>query len=258
MIHEQQPGMFGDSEKIIRDKKRLIENAAHIIAISENTKRDICRFTGTDPERVSVTHLATSIYPKRIPALDLPPRYILYVGNRQSEYKGLWAFLRAAGELLREDPGLSVVLAGGGPPTTAEQNYLPGRIHQIPVTADTIAHLYQQAELFVFPSRYEGFGIPLLESMTCGCPVVCTDIPVFCEVAGDAAVYYDPAKPGSLCMAMKDAMNNREELQRKGRARAALYSWQRTAEQTKRIYETVIRRCSLLLQGKTLTKNERF
>lgn len=243
MIHDLQPQMFPDSARIIQNRKRLIAGAAKVIAISENTKRDICRLYGTDPGKIEVTHLGTSVKPNGTTMPALPEKYLLYVGTRAAPYKGFRDFISAAEQVMNEDPAMHVVCAGGGPFTVGECGMTrnPSRIHQVSVTADTIATVYQKADLFVFPSHYEGFGIPLLESMSCGCPVVCGDIPTSHEVAGDAALYYPHDNPRAMHDAIIAGLNGeRQNLVRKGLDRIPIFSWKKTADQTKRIYENVL------------------
>jgi glycosyltransferase involved in cell wall biosynthesis len=114
------------------------------------------------------------------------------------------------------------------------------------LTADSdasLAALYIGATAFVYPSLYEGFGIPVLEAMTLGCPVLCSDSSSLPEVAGDAAEYFDPARTDSLRAALESVVGSatrRAELASRGRARAALFSWERCARETLAVYRSVV------------------
>lgn len=108
------------------------------------------------------------------------------------------------------------------------------RVHQISFKDnDDLARLYQQADVFVFPSMIEGFGIPQLEAMTCGCPIACSDIPVFHEIAGDVAEYFDPKDTESI----RSAIARASGIRRNGQARAKEFSWDKMADQTMKVYE---------------------
>ncbi|MHC5052062.1 MAG: glycosyltransferase family 4 protein [Planctomycetota bacterium] len=105
---------------------------------------------------------------------------------------------------------------------------------------EQLASLYRSALMVVQPSLYEGFGLPVLEAMACGTPVACADIAVFHEVAGDCARYFDPHKPGSIAQTMEEVARNddlRADLCRRGVARAAGFSWDRTAEKLLAVFK---------------------
>jgi glycosyltransferase involved in cell wall biosynthesis len=106
-----------------------------------------------------------------------------------------------------------------------------------------LANFYKNALAFIFPSLYEGFGIPVLESFACGCPLLCSNVSSLPEIAGDCACYFDPYSEESIKNAITQLIENddfRKKLIVKGHTRLKLFSWEQTAEQTKRIYESVI------------------
>lgn len=237
MAHERYPEQFGDAAMVIRNKKITIENATELIAISQATKDDMLQVYDIDSDKISVIHLATSL----TPIADLAPpdsRYILFVGSRDARYKGFYEFARAASQQLRDDKTLHAICAGGGPFTPNEiKAFYPdirSRVHQISFKDNSeLARLYQRADVFVFPSLIEGFGIPQLEAMACGCPMACSDITVFREIAGDAAEYFEVQNLGS----MYEAINRARERKRNIPERAKDFSWDKVAKQTINVYK---------------------
>jgi glycosyltransferase involved in cell wall biosynthesis len=240
MAHERYPEMFGDAAMIIRNKKLVVENATRIIAISQSTKDDMLQEYEIDPDLITVIHLATSLTPMITPAPS-ENRYILFVGSREAGYKGFYEFAKAVGCLLREDKDLHVVCAGGGPLTNEEicmfYPDVQSRVYQVTFkNNDELAGYYQDAEVVVFPSWIEGFGIPQLEAMTCGCPIACSDIPVFHEITGDVAEYFDPKDTESI----RSAIVRASRIGRNGQSRAKEFSWDKMAEQTIKVYESCL------------------
>jgi glycosyltransferase involved in cell wall biosynthesis len=239
MAHERYPEQFGDSAMVIRNKKLTIENATELIALSQATKDDMLQYYDIDPDKITVIHLATSLTP--ITNLVQPTfRYVLFVGSRAARYKGFYEFATATSQLLREDKTLHVICAGGGPFTNEEicmfYPDIQSRVHQTFFkNNEDLARLYQRAEAFVFPSWCEGFGIPQLEAMTCSCPMACSDISVFHEIAGDAAEYFEVRNPRSVRFAITRAIENKLV----GKERAKGFSWDKMAEETMRVYNKV-------------------
>jgi glycosyltransferase involved in cell wall biosynthesis len=241
MAHERYPEMFGDAAMVIRNKKSIVENATRIIAISQSTKDDMLQEYEIDPDKITIIYLATSLTP-RDHIVHSGERYILFVGSRAARYKGFYEFTKATGQLLREDKGLHIVCAGGGPFTNEEicmfYPDVQSRVHQMPFKDnDDLARLYQQAEVFVFPAWIEGFGIPQLEAMACECPIACSDIPIFREIAGNVAEYFDVSDIDSI----RNAINRATAIRRSGKRRAECFSWDKMAEQTMKVYESCLK-----------------
>ena len=131
--------------------------------------------------------------------------------------------------------GLSATLMG-------EITLKDGRVQQRNVADGDIAACYAHAEVFVFPSLYEGFGIPILEAFSCGCPTLLARASCFPEIAGDAALYFDPQTPGSMAAALTRLLGDaalRDQLRARGRARAAEFTWERTTARTLDIYRAL-------------------
>jgi len=242
MIHELYPNASGSSGRTAERKKLLAERAAGIIAISESTRQDVIRLLGVPPWKVRTIHLGGPAVVERI--LAPPPRlagpYVLFVGQR-GDYKNFATFLSAMAPLLRDDPGLRVVCAGGRAFSAEEVEAgrglgVEGRVLHVPGPSDgALASLYQHARAFAFPSRYEGFGLPVLEAFAFGCPAVLARSSSLPEIGGDAAAYFDPASEDSIRDAMGRVLSDerlRHEMTAAGRRRAREFSWERTAQET--------------------------
>jgi len=247
MIHELYPDLFGH-DCTTAQKRIVAERAEAILAISENTRTDIIRIFDIDPERVKVVHLATSLGDvKPDTALALPQRYILFVGNR-TLYKNFNFFITAISPLLKKDRSLQVICAGGGRFSEREESLLKEldiakQVLYYSFNDQMLAQLYTRAELFIFPSLYEGFGIPMLEAFSCGCPVVASNTSSLPEVGGDAARYFDPTSATSLTDTVEEVVYSndlQEALRKKGYVRLKNFSWEKTAEETRKIYERIL------------------
>jgi glycosyltransferase involved in cell wall biosynthesis len=248
MIHELFPEYFLEDKNTVPNKKVLMEKATKIIAISESTKADILNiYPHIDAGKIEVVYLAHSIKTESSIKLDLPKKYILFVGNRLF-YKNFIFFLKAVSTILKADPDLYLVCAGGNAFNDEEQELINelGVNHQILQKnfLDTeLASYYQGAECFVFPSAYEGFGIPVLEAMACGCPVILASHSSFPEVAGDAGIYFELNNPEDLSNKLSQLLKNKDlktEYKRKGLIQAGKFNWQKTAEACLSIYNKSI------------------
>ena len=248
MTHEIFPEEFQPNDSTVVSKRLLAEKAVKIIAISENTKKDIMRIYGFSDKKVEVVYLANSLNNKNIsPGMKLPKKYFLYVGGRYF-YKNFKNFTLATFELIKKDRNLKIICVGGDKFTSAEINFfdkigIKDSICHYPVVNDELLScLYSNALAFVFPSLYEGFGIPILESFSCGCPVILSDTSSFPEVAGDAGIYFNPNDIDSIIIALNTVYDDkkRESLINKGYERLKKFSWSKTAEETKRVYESIL------------------
>jgi len=250
MIHELFPGSNHASDKSIERKKELARKAAKIIAISENTKIDIMKFYNIGSDKISTVYLG----PPTLSESDLnkhvattPERFILFVGNRGG-YKNFDTFISAITPLLSEDKNLYLICAGGGSFSSDnrevfEKLRVKDKTIQLPVNDDTLACLYSRALAFVFPSLYEGFGLPILEAFTYGCPVLLSNSSSFPEVAGKAGIYFEPTEKDSIRSEVgkilydKDILN---DYKLKGYEQLAKFSWDKTAESTNQVYASIL------------------
>jgi glycosyltransferase involved in cell wall biosynthesis len=250
MNHEVYPGRLDGDIGGTKEKKAAVERADHVICISESTRRELIEFFGTPSEKTSVVHLASSLNigessPSRTAREGRP--YILFVGGRYY-YKNFLRLCRAfaASERLRNDFVLTTF--GGGPFTSEERETLSrlGISESVIGLSGGDAELveaYRGAHLFVYPSEREGFGLPPLEAMSVGCPVVCSDSTSLPEVVGDAALLFDPQSVDEMTSQMEKLAYSdslRGDLIAKGLERSRMFSWRRCAEETMAVYSQVL------------------
>jgi glycosyltransferase involved in cell wall biosynthesis len=253
LIYELFPEYFPSSQKFLHGKALLVKKAAKIIAISENTKTDLMKYYNLPSGKIEVVYLANSLMIEpgiqniKSEDVKLPERYLLYVGNR-AIYKNFLFFVESIVPLLTRDKTLSVVCAGGKDFTQEERKIFSilGIEHNLcycPVNDAILTSLYTNAVAFVFPSLYEGFGIPVLEAFACNCPVLISNTSSLPEIAGGACLSFDPKDKTSIFDAVKQILSNeflRTELKKKGKERVKFFSWEKTAAETKRIYASVL------------------
>lgn len=248
LIHELFPGYFPREDIVLRNRLRLCERADKIIAISHSTKRDLMETYGIAEEKISVIHLASRL--KADENFDddfFLGDYILFVGDRWS-YKNFANFVSAVAPVVMRHR-CTVVFAGAGPFSPEEirllsEHKILGKCRHVPIQNDShLASLYRGARLFVFPSLYEGFGIPLLEAMSQRCPVVCSNTSSFPEVAGDAVEMFDPWDVDSMTDAIQRVYESESlssTLRAKGLIRAGLFSWEKVGKEHLRLYESLL------------------
>jgi len=246
MIHELFPEYFSrfDITRIL--KAILIKKARRIIAISESTKNDICRMYDIPEDRIDVIYLGGSMSKKNKNqnfGVQLPSRYLLFVGNRNG-YKNFTTFVQAIAPIMQEDQTLRLVCAGGGRFTEGEvglitKNGIQDRVMQKDVSEKHISAYYASALCLVYPSLYEGFGLPILEAFQNECPVVVSNTSSLPEVGGEAVLYFDPYDPISIQKTVQRCLND-IELQKKlikaGKIRLSNFTWKKTAQNTKDSY----------------------
>ena len=219
--------------------------AEAILVDSEASKRDVLRLLRVPEERVHVIYLGVDacFTPDHSGPRPLDAPYVFYIGGWDVR-KNVPALLRAFGELAPERPDLVLAIAGHPrepspmfPDLRALAAPLGARVRFLGrVSDEEKLALYRHAELFVFPSLYEGFGLDPLEALACGCPVVCSNASSLPEIAGDAALLVDPGDERALAAAMRQALADPEPLRAKGPSQAAKFRWERTAEQTAAVY----------------------
>ncbi|PJZ58173.1 glycosyltransferase family 4 protein [Leptospira barantonii] len=252
MIHEKFPDYFSDAREVIENKKTAIENADSIVAISLNTKSDLLKYYNIPESKIKVIYHGTSFASDSLSEKTSESNkkdYILFTGNR-SYYKNFSFFLKSVRAIFQEFPRLQLYCVGGGAFNREELQLIQEfgllkRVEQFRFENDEeLAAYYKNALLFVFPSRYEGFGIPLLEAFSCGCPVACSNTSSFPEVAGEAAFYFDPDQSESIYTTLRTALlepEQRKEKIQKGKIQLSKFSWEKTTKETYELYESIIK-----------------
>ncbi|MDH4127436.1 MAG: glycosyltransferase family 4 protein [Spirochaetota bacterium] len=249
MIHQIFPEYFMKDDMVIKWKKSLIEKASKVIAISENTKQDIIRLFGINESKIEVIYLGNSLNPKNNDSsLSIPEKYILFVGNR-SIYKNFNFFITSISSLFIKDPSLNLICVGGGPISKEEKDLfcklkISNNVSYYPfLEDDNLVFLYKNALAFVFPSLYEGFGLPILEAFACQCPVISSNTSSLPEIAGEAAIYFDPKDDLSIKQAIEKVIYNndlRNNLKNLGKVQLKKFSWEKTAQETLQLYQSLI------------------
>lgn len=250
MTQELFPGSFAKHDPSAFRKKRFASRADRIIAISECTKNDIVRILDISPDQIDVVHHGNSlVLPANADAIhiSLPARYVLFVGGRNG-YKNFARFAEAFSKVAAHDKTLRLICAGGGGFTSNEiemlnQLQIVERCEQRWVTDEELAILYNRSLCFVYPSEYEGFGLPILEAFACGAPVLCSRASCFPEIADKGAEYFSAIDPEEMAACMKLAIESadmRQHLRDAGKVRLSDFSWKNTAEKTIESYMKAI------------------
>lgn len=229
--------------------------AQRVIAISESTKGDVVRMLGVSSDRVDVAYCGVAEIFQPLPTDEvdrfrhvrtLPDRFILFLGTLEPR-KNVQILIRAYSQWRRAEPGIPKLVIAGGKGWYYDQIFseverleltgaviFPGYVLQ-----EELPLWYNAADLFVYPSRYEGFGLPVLEAMACGTPAVTSNVASLPEVAGEGALLVSPDDEAQLVEAMRRVLNDktlRQEMTANGQAHAACFTWARTARQTVETY----------------------
>jgi glycosyltransferase involved in cell wall biosynthesis len=249
MIHEKFSDQFAPSDKTARYKAIAARRADHVICISESTRKDVIDILKLDPSKVSVTYLGFSALgdvSHNLTSIDgVTKPYILFVGNR-SGYKNFNTLLKAYAEsdLLRDK--FQLVCFGGNYFSQQEQIEIARlglKNHDVLLFSgddQLLSQFYRQAQAFIYPSLYEGFGIPPLEAMANHCPVICSNTSSIPEVVADAGEYFNPYDSHSLQQAIEGVVSSSlrmDELRKAGLERLKYFSWDRCAQETLNIYK---------------------
>jgi glycosyltransferase involved in cell wall biosynthesis len=237
--HRELPGMFSRAERWFRSwaYDGSARRADQVVTMSEHARRGIVERLGIAPERVHAIHLGVDharFTPDGPTLQGLPPRYVVYPANLWP-HKNHGVLLEAWA--LVADPDLHLVLTGQtfGRPAPAGKRV----VHLGHVAPDEVPALLRGAEALVFPSLFEGFGLPVLEAMACGTPVAASDRGAIAEVAGPAAHLFDPTDPEAIAAAIEAVVGD-EGLRAAGLAHAARFTWEETARRHVAVYEAAL------------------
>lgn len=250
MIHERFPNMFRDSNFVIESKKKSVYSADVLICVSENTKKDLIDIYNVPESKIKVVYHSNSLsknfnYMEReeiAAKFGIKKPFILYVGDRKG-YKNFRQILDVYLSSFKDNYDL--VCFGGDAFSNIETEHIysnkaGNNVFHLSGPDYLLGSLYKNAFCFVFPSLYEGFGIPLLEAMGLGCPVIASDTSSIPEVVGKAALLFDPRSKESLIdriELLKSNDSERTKLIKLGFEQEKKFSWERTAAQTFNAYE---------------------
>lgn len=249
-VHDMIPEIFSIDKHQVEQKLAIIPKATHIVAVSERTKQDLVRIMHVPEEKVSVIYHGSDEEPY-MPSTTAPiaEEYILFVGTRY-EYKNFKAFCKSCVGILKRHPQLKIVCTGV-PFSPEEIQFFESlginerMVHKFVQTSQELLDLYHYAFTFVYPSKYEGFGIPILEAYKADCPVMLNRASCFPEIAGDAAVFFDLNSEKSDFEEQFETLyrltgDERGELIQRQRERMKLYSWSKSAAQLADVYKDVL------------------
>lgn len=249
-VHDMIPEIFSMDAPQARHKLAVIPKATHLIAVSEQTKKDLVRIMNVPEEKVSVVYHGADEEPYSPSSAPIADEYILYVGARY-EYKNFKEFCKSCVGILKRHPQLKIVCTGV--PFSPEEIQLfeslgikERMVHKFVQTRQELFDLYHYALTFVYPSLYEGFGIPILEAYKADCPVMLNRASCFPEIAGDAAVFFDLNSEKSDFEEQFETLyrltgDERGELIQRQRERMKLYSWSKSAAQLADVYKEVLK-----------------
>lgn len=229
-----------------RAKKQAVENADLVICISHNTKKDLIEYYRVSESKIRVIPLASNNFTNTPGYSPIKSRFFLFVGTRWS-YKNFYRCAAAFSKIAKQESDLALCLVG--PVLTEDEKKflhrigIGDRVVSLGYVSDSfLASLYQQCEALIYPSLYEGFGIPLLEAMQNDAPVLASNTSSIPEVVGDAAILFDPRHEDSMQSAMEEILTvsgKREELISKGKDRVKLFSWERSVRETIEAYRAI-------------------
>lgn len=233
------------------DKYQAVKRADHVICISEHTRQDLLRLFDIPLNKMSVIHLGCDLPASQRSdsplTLNYPKPFLLYVGLREG-YKNFDGMLKAVSANAKLMGSFDIVAFGGGDFTAAERQLLLSlgfeaqQVRHVAGSDQDLNVLYRLAAAFIYPSKYEGFGLPPLEAMAMKCPVVSSNTSSMPEVIGDAAEYFDPNDTDSIQSAIEQVVFSKArtaDLIEKGNQRVSRFAWSTCAEKTLDVYKTL-------------------
>ena len=252
MIQEMEASERPNMKRSARAKKKALGVADGIIAISQKTKDDLLEYYPfVQEDRIKVIYLSSNKTSEKQPQNNnkriFDYKYVLFVGERV-ERKNFRRVLEAMGKIHKDMPDLHLVCTGGGKFNEEEEQLIEnagmkGLVCQKFFDDEDLYSLYANAECFIFPSLYEGFGLPILEAWSRNCPVLLSTASCFPEIAQDAALYFDGNSTDEIEMCLRKMVESDElknEFREKGRRRLADFSWGKMARETQQWYSEII------------------
>ena len=225
--------------------KSAVKNSTYIISPTEYTKKDLVDTFKTDSDKIIVTYESAEIKQNGVEEYPVPFKKFLYNVGRHSEYKNIKRLAAAHQKLLTKYPDLGLVLANyPGKDADANKEYFKSKDYKNILFTDRLKlsqrdWLYQNCEALVFPSLYEGFGLPGLEAMANHAPLISSTATCLPEVYGDGAIYFDPLNVNDMADKIDQVLSNNElrtNLIERGQAQYSKYSWEKMARETHAVY----------------------
>lgn len=237
-----------DVNKLISLQKKSVERADKIVAVSHNTKMDLVNLWNINPEKIVVIHHGVDKIriPKLNPDRVLDDPFLLFVGERYG-FKNFSRFIQAFELISKKHPDLKLICTGRA--FSEEEKNQIGALHiqdklvQILADEQTMARLYRDAEMFVYPTFSEGFGMPILEAMVYNCPVLVSNASCLPEVAGDAGMYFNPFEIEDIAKKIELLLTTpilREEMVAKGIKQLEKFSWEKSALEHMSLYQSLL------------------
>jgi len=240
--------MEKDTQIVAEWQKTSVKKADKIIAISKNTKKDLINIWNIPEEKIAVCYLGQDEI--NIEDFNLARKfkqpYILFVGWRKT-FKNFAQYLKVF-KIISERNNELILVCTSLPFNSSECNLindlgLSNKVFQISANEDEMVGLYNNAEVFVYPSLYEGFGLPLLEAMNAKCPIACSNTSCFPEVCENAAIYFNPYSIDSMVETTTEVLNNpslKMKLIEEGNKRKKMFSWKKCAEDHIDVYKSML------------------
>ncbi|WP_017259308.1 glycosyltransferase family 4 protein [Pedobacter arcticus] len=248
MTYERLPEYFWVQDPLTSQKRISAQRADKIIAISETTKRDLLTYLEVDERKVEVIYHGIDIdSPLALEEVkNLPNEYLFFVGDRGG-YKNFYLMLDAFAILSKKHPNLNLVLSGGGKLVGADVEIinrlkLNTKVHHHQVNDAQLNYLYKNALLFIYPSLYEGFGLPILEAFRANCPILLSDTDCFLEIAQDAAAFFNRYSLEDLMLQIDELISHeslRKNLVEKGKERLKDFPIENSMKQTLELYKSL-------------------
>lgn len=247
MMHELMPGSFSKLDNSAKWKSECVKKMDGIISISHATKKDLVNIYNVPEEKVKVIHLANSMNTEVKSERIVKEPYILYIGGRWV-YKNFKMLLQVYAETPYFKNNFKLVAFGGGNFSQEENDLIKKYGVEGKVVFDTgsdekLANYYKYASVYVYPSKYEGFGVPLVEAMYMDCPMIGSNISSIPEIGGPAALYFDPDSPEDLKDKLETILTNEEvknDLLEKAKEWRKNFSWEKTTEETYNYYKELL------------------
>lgn len=231
--------------------KKVAKTSSQIITPTNFTKNELVKFSKISPEKISVTYESADVFVDKLKPYNHPfKEFILYVGQ-QSDYKNIKRLGDAHQKLLEKHPDLGLILVGKkNKSIEINENYFNDKNYKNILFTGFISDkerdwLYTECQAYIFPSLMEGFGLPGLEAMGYGAPVISSNATCLPEVYGDAAIYFDPLNTDDMAQKIDQVLsdqNLRNELIQKGYDQIKKYSWERMARQTLEVYNKALKK----------------